>query len=426
MSSPCALRVAVISDLHIGTKARATELCPHRLDPATAAARNENFLEKFADLTSSEKFAARGPVDALLVTGDITNSGHASEHKRASEIIHIVAQRLGISDDMTFFVPGNHDVFWPVAKLVPSDFWRKYRYDPMHAKENAHIHATFQRKVHGRFDSEPFAAIWECGNLLVLGINSAAHDGPEEPDVHHGSVTPNTLQWIDETLNLYVGNRDMRRICLIHHHPLQYPNPTGTSRDFSALQNAESLLALLCKYRVDILVHGHRHVPQWTFRHDATFGHPIGILGAGTFCAALDNQWTGSVTNQFHIVEFEASRPHHVSQGRVMSWAYDSAIGWRPSSQDLGMRAVRRFGDRRTIAELVGVLTTCLTANQSQPFVRFSVAESSDPILAFCDDEVVVRACHDAAAATGFEFSGNMNLHSDRSQWLFIQRVTGP
>lgn len=422
MSNHSTLRLAVVSDLHIGTKARAAELCPQTLSDALVASRNESFLDSFRRLANSEAFKSAGKIDALFVTGDITNSGHASEHARASEVIHFVADQLGVNHEQTFFVPGNHDVFWPVAKLEPQDFWRKYRYEPLHAKGNHFIYAAMQQGASGSYHDAPYAVLRKTDSLLVLGVNTAAHDGPAEPTVHHGSISNETMTWIDENLSPYDNDLTLRRVCLVHHHPLQYQNPTGNGKDFSALQNAEPLLALLAKHRVEILVHGHRHVPQWTFRFDGTTGHPIAILGAGSFCAALENSWTGNVSNQFHVVEFWSRPTTSAGRGRLLSWAYDSLNGWKPSSKDLGIHAVRRFGDRRTEDELASTIGDLLSPQLRHPVIRYPAIELADPDLAFCDDDLLVRACRRAASSLQLDFVGEVGGAGERSSWLFVAK----
>ncbi len=422
MSTHSNLRLAVVSDLHIGTKARAAELCPQALSDALVASRDEKFLDAFQRLATSEVFRSSGKIDALLVTGDITNSGHANEHARASEVLHFVADQLGVSHEQTFFVPGNHDVFWPVAKLEPQDFWRKYRYEPLHAEDNHFIYAAMQQDAIGSYHNSPYAVLRKTESLLVLGVNTAAHDGPAETPVHHGSISNETMKWIDETLSAYDNDLTLRRICLAHHHPLQYQNPTGNGKDFSALQNAESLLALLAKHRVEILVHGHRHVPQWTFRFDGNAGHPIAILGAGSFCAALENAWTGNVSNQFHVVEFCSRSTMSGGRGRLLSWAYDSLNGWKPSTKDLGIHGVRRFGDRRTEGELVLKIKSLLVPQCGNGVIRYPAIELAEPDFAFCDDELLVRACRRAAAEVRLDFVGEAGDIGERRSWLFVAK----
>ncbi|MEQ1594972.1 MAG: metallophosphoesterase [Casimicrobium sp.] len=423
MSNPPILRFAVISDLHIGSKARAAELCPLTLSDTLMASRDEKFLDAFQRFASSENFLALGRIDALFVTGDITNSGHANEHARASEVMAFIAARLGIGADQTFLVPGNHDVFWPVAKLEPRDFWRRYRYEPLHAKANHFISSTMAQGAAGQFHDEPYAILRKQGALLVLGVNTAAHDGPDEPNVHHGSISAETLSWIDENLAQFDDDSTLRRVCLVHHHPLQYENPTRNGKDFSALQNAEKLLSVLTKHRVEILVHGHRHVPQWTFRMDGNGGHPIGILGAGSFCAALENPWTGNVSNQFHVIECNTLTKAVGRGGRVFSWAYDSLNGWKPSSQDLGIHAVRRFGDRRSECELVSRIEQHLSSHCGKPVIRFSTLESTDADLEYCDDELLVRACRRAAENLKLDFVGEVGGSNERKPWLFLEKA---
>lgn len=124
-------RIALLSDLHIGTDARGLDLCPHNLDDSAKVGRHSDFISLFETWARSAAATNGGPFDMLCLTGDISNTAHAEEFVFADRAAQRVASALGVPDNRIFFVPGNHDVHWPVMELKPTSFWVKHRYAPL-------------------------------------------------------------------------------------------------------------------------------------------------------------------------------------------------------------------------------------------------------------------------------------------------------
>ena len=53
-----------------------------------------------------------GPMDAILVVGDIAFGGRPEQYDVAAEFLHGVAELIGCPNDKVVCVPGNHDVDW--------------------------------------------------------------------------------------------------------------------------------------------------------------------------------------------------------------------------------------------------------------------------------------------------------------------------
>lgn len=75
-----------------------------------------NQLELDAQNTS-EKI---GPLDGILVSGDIAFSGKADDYQVASEWIDSLCAIVGCSTDNVWSVPGNHDIEWEVVRNNPA------------------------------------------------------------------------------------------------------------------------------------------------------------------------------------------------------------------------------------------------------------------------------------------------------------------
>jgi DNA repair exonuclease SbcCD nuclease subunit len=57
-----------------------------------------------------------GPVDAILVGGDIAFKGHPDEYAPAAAWLHELADQVGCSRNRIYVVPGNHDVDRTIAR----------------------------------------------------------------------------------------------------------------------------------------------------------------------------------------------------------------------------------------------------------------------------------------------------------------------
>lgn len=57
-----------------------------------------------------------GPIDAILIGGDVAGRGTEAEYKQAAEWIDVLCQEFGVPPEMVFCVPGNHDVYRPAIE----------------------------------------------------------------------------------------------------------------------------------------------------------------------------------------------------------------------------------------------------------------------------------------------------------------------
>ncbi len=98
------MRLLHISDIHFNSPRCKTNLDPDR--PFRTALVN--------DLT--DRVAASGPVDAILLTGDTAYKGSPEEYTSAQEWLTQVAEVSGCNLTRLFVVPGNHDVDRAIAR----------------------------------------------------------------------------------------------------------------------------------------------------------------------------------------------------------------------------------------------------------------------------------------------------------------------
>lgn len=357
------MKLAVMSDLHVGLAARAQDLCP---EPPTTARKQlakykakveDTYRQKFVQFVVEKKITA----DYLVLPGDLTNKAQPQEVQLASEFVLEAADALGVQENKILFAPGNHDLDWSIFdRNDPTGLRLKQRYDPMRY-ERFHF-AKLVAEGTGDVFSPPYFAVWTFDDLVAIAYNSASHDGPlGEQHIHHGFADPVHI----DAIRAYLDNNppdDRIRLFIVHHHPIDFTNPVPKTPDFSLMTNSESLLLLLHEYKFDILIHGHKHHPRFETHSTQTYPH-LPILCSGSFSVEIDTQWAGTIDNQFHLVSLSSrnGRENGIT-GRITSWTNNHCKGWIPSEEfTSGIHHIIPFGSYLMPQELDARL---------EPFIR--------------------------------------------------------
>ncbi len=342
------MKIAILSDLHVGPSAKAQDLCPIECagDLSKYHEKVENYIQDFNDFLTYENITA----DYLFVPGDITQDAHPMEMKLASEFLSGVQKRLGIADDHLLFVPGNHDADWNMYDSTDKT-GIKWENRYLALRSSKFIFDSINRRPNAKGDllSAPFFfKVWEFDDLIVVGYNSASRD-TKETKVHCGDIVRENLAELESVLKSLPQEGDSRvRIGLLHHHLRNFPLPKPSDRDYSIASNGEDFIELLRKYHFDFIVHGHRHHSYFAAR-----AMPMPILAAGSFSAILDTSLAQLATNQFHIVEIVKDSSQE-AVGVVRSWS-NTVLGWSRSEENKLSRCLgyeRPFGKTLSSKEM--------------------------------------------------------------------------
>ena len=412
-------RIALVSDLHIGREAISTDLCPHELDGSDIVGMETNFLQKFRALVTSPELINEGEIDYLCVTGDISDRADPKEFAHAHIVISQLADSLSVPESRVFFVPGNHDVHWPVMNLEPKDFWDRFRYEPL-LQNDLLFKKQLANAESGDFHQVPHFVAWRTDSNIIIGINSAAFDDPKPDDgKHHGLIHSKTLSELELFLETLPYDPTALRVCLVHHHPLNYSDSQPDLADFSAAINAQNLLNLLSKHKFDLLLHGHKHVAQLTHYGSTNNGHPVTVLGAGSLSAQLSSRWCGLAQNQFHIIEVtERDSKTHAAIGHVSTWNFVNRT-WREGQHDYGLCAKEGFGTLSTAAELEYQIAVKLDEIlKIKDVCRWADLESAIPSLKYVNTKAAYNAIDRIARDRGVEFVGDLN--AKKQKWIVL------
>lgn len=153
--------------------------------------------------------------DMIILTGDLTDNGYYTEFEQ-------VKKYLEAFDAPLFAVPGNHDArnlgYQTFEELIGEKSW-KLTMDDI---------------------------------FTVVGLDSSS---PDEDKGHIG--TPQHM-WLDHQLDECVINENFSIVAL-HHHVVPIPQ---TGRERNVLSDAGDILKTLTGHEVDLVLSGHKHVPN--------------------------------------------------------------------------------------------------------------------------------------------------------------------
>jgi Icc protein len=162
--------------------------------------------------------------EMIILTGDITDAGYYKDFLKATKY-------LDMFDAPLFAIPGNHDS-------------RNIGYE------------TFEELI-----GERSWKLTKEGEMVIIGLDSSA------PDVNYGHIGREQQFWLESQLE-QANKENLLTIVAVHHHVIPIPQ---TGRERNVLTDAGDILKTLVDYDVDIVMCGHKHVPNLWKMHDTLF-----------------------------------------------------------------------------------------------------------------------------------------------------------
>jgi 3',5'-cyclic AMP phosphodiesterase CpdA len=208
------------------------------------------FIPEMAETVVAEVNAMEP--DIVVITGDLTDMGYALEYEHAAEIV------AGFTCPNVMVIPGNHD-----------------------SRNVGEMH--FER-LWGPRNSEK-----QLPGLTIIGMDSA------EPDLDYGKIGRLRYRQMQER---FAEVPDDFKVVALHHHLVPVP---GTGRERNTLLDAGDVLRVLGTSGVDVVLCGHKHVPN-VWRLDDLI-----IVNTGTACSL---KLRGNTKPSYSVVE--VGDDHHV------------------------------------------------------------------------------------------------------------------
>jgi 3',5'-cyclic-AMP phosphodiesterase len=170
-------------------------------------------------------------IDALVISGDLADSGEAAAYELLLDIVMPVVERLGCELVLT---GGNHDERAPLAQVV-----------------------------FGVDDDGPQDRVTTVRGLRIITLDSAV------PGYHHGGLSDAQYLWLSKELE---HAAEHGTLLVIHHAPITYRSPVMQLLDFDGVERLRQAVA---GTDVRAVLSGHLHV--------TSFGMlgPVPVLVAG-------------------------------------------------------------------------------------------------------------------------------------------------
>jgi 3',5'-cyclic AMP phosphodiesterase CpdA len=241
-------------------------------------------------------------VDAMVLSGDITDKHDPSDFKNAAIFIEILMENFNLDPSRVSIVPGNHDVNWEA-----------------HDHENGaqyEAYADFYKNIKGRtWDyREPDIITYpipetDC-HAAIFGFNSCSVENVLWHGLGHVQIEQ--FQKAEDFLDGF-NNKDEKlilRLAVIHHHVFpvfDYKTSYDLFADYiknpealpeppllSTILNANTLLDKCSKMGINAILHGHSHA-QFVASKTRYYLPIDGMPGRSTVILG-----TGSITNPNH------------------------------------------------------------------------------------------------------------------------------
>jgi 3',5'-cyclic AMP phosphodiesterase CpdA len=204
--------------------------------------------------------------DHIAITGDLVNLALEAEFVPARAWL----ESVGAPNRVTV-IPGNHDAYVRATQHRFAETWETYL-----AGDDA------------RDPGAPFPAVRRRGPLALISLSSAV---PTAPLMATGWLGRSQLDALERIL-AGLSSKQTFRVLLIH-HPLR--SDARTKR----LTDSSELIAVLKKYGVELVLHGHDHV------HSAIWiegpNGPIPAIGVPSASALAHGRYPAAAYNLFSI-----------------------------------------------------------------------------------------------------------------------------
>ncbi len=228
----------------------------------------------------------------ILITGDLVESPGDDLRRPVAMIREAVGEVEKKNGRKPVFrvVPGNHDFFFMGAYGIrrTKNFLREFS-----GQERGNYFSADDRIAIATFDSnrilEPRGRAWR---RFVQLLRPMTHGLIVERDLDNFS------EWARE-LKRFEGRGDYLgslKIALVHHHPMPTLYkflPKLADEAYMMLENAGVFIYRLIQEEFDLILHGHRHVPQFcraVYFDEEGIEREIAVLGCGSSAKSTDDK----------------------------------------------------------------------------------------------------------------------------------------
>lgn len=355
-TKPQPLTLLVLSDLHFGNLAVSKEFALPEAPPSGIISGAVSMKESLIQVTKNEN------VGAILVAGDLTSCGSPEEFVGCMSTLEEIAQQLNVSQSNIIYAYGNHDVDWQITRIPGKESSGTLK--ELYLRVGACVGDILLPRVN--YDDKgpvPGCGLIQGDNFRIFVVNSGYYCSHDQK-YRHGKLGEDQRLWLKEHLGQKLDD-DKWHVLLLHHHPFNYRYPFEVE-DISCLEEGDFLMDLIGKSGIDFVCHGHRHHPMLFTEIRTGWISPVTLLCAGSLAVNEQQRCGGQIPNLFHLVSFESRLDNRSAVGRVKTFEYSIAEGWKASLYDarVPLDAVQRFADvydhHSKINDLSQVIESCI------------------------------------------------------------------
>jgi small GTP-binding protein len=321
------VRILHLSDLHIGADSDIHAM----LQPLVS------------DMSDAEGGLGVHRLDALIVSGDLTNRASLEEFELARQFISKLMERLELSAERCMLVPGNHDVDWDEMvydwrprrseerKLRAGQFVEEGRLigirnsdrypDRFRRFSSALFHPLLQQEYPLKPELQVTSLLLQEERVQMVGFNSAWETDeffPHRAGIHAGAVAYAIEHAKAQLESAGLKTSEVLRIA-VWHHPV-----TGNEKIID-----DAFTGILRKDGFAVCAHGHVHDSRQDilgFLHHSR----LHVAGAGSFGAGARER-PESTPALYNLLEFDPDSRMlrvHTRSRRVPGGAWEGWAVW--------------------------------------------------------------------------------------------------
>jgi 3',5'-cyclic AMP phosphodiesterase CpdA len=232
--------------------------------------------------------------DYIILSGDFVNKPESETFLFASAYLRDLFLKTSFDfRNRVFAVPGNHDVsFFPKAQSIDIERVFPYR------RFLCHLYGETDIEVYRHH----FIRVLNEERIILICLDSTLKDAPP---LAEGQIGRRQLDWVRSELKqieaqLKNDYSHFAKIAVLHHHCKGIADTPIKHDRLMQLLDAEDVLKLFAEVGVNVVLHGHRHVPRITpeIRSDSSW---MTIVGAGTATCVFPEEQHGH-GNNFNLI----------------------------------------------------------------------------------------------------------------------------
>jgi 3',5'-cyclic AMP phosphodiesterase CpdA len=314
------MRIVLLSDIHFGKDGCSYDFSAIGDDVKDIEYEKSNLKKSLFESLKDQN------IDLVLIAGDITSTGSPSEFFSFKKFLDEMSTEVEIPLEKIIWIGGNHDIWRvpiekagsiPAKTLLEQERWASFQ--RVGAKIMDVILGVPESKC-PTAKSDDYATYYNFDEIGIFTLHSAFD--ADHILYEYGTIGSAQLAWLEKALSQCACKW---KIIMLHHHPIEYEWPE-LYKDKSSLKEGLQICKTAAKHSVDLICHGHRHLPKATNVRRGEWDANISFLCAGSLSVNAKNRYNGSTPNLFHILDLKEDGTTKYIE--LTNYEYSISQGW--------------------------------------------------------------------------------------------------